>query len=256
MLSKRIFYIKALVLLFIIAAPCSGNSPRKLLEKANEAYAQNEYAYAAELYEQVLEEGYEAAGLYYNLGNAYFRNDKIAKAILNYERAKRLKPNDENILFNLHVARTHIVDRIEPVPKLFYEQWWQSLITLQSEKGWAITAIIFVLALFASLIWFFISSRSFFKKTAFILSLVFITTTSLSLVFAQKQYNKLTYENEAIVFTPRLTAKSAPDASSPNLFVIHQGTKVEIRQELGDWYEIKLANGNVGWVRKDNVEII
>lgn len=256
MLYKPGFYIKAFVLFFMIAAPCSGNSPQKLLEKANEAYAKNEYAYAAELYEQVLEQGYEAAELYYNLGNAYFRKDKIAKAILNYERAKRLKPNDDNILFNLKVAQTRIVDRIEPVPKLFYERWWQSLITMQSEKGWAVTAIVLGAMFFSCLIWFFITNKKFTRKIAFALALLLVTTTALSLIFAQKQYNKLTRHKEAIVFVPRATAKSAPDTSSSDLFVIHQGTKVEIRQNLGEWFEIRLPNGNVGWVKKKSVEKI
>jgi len=259
MINKSNSFAIYILFLLFLPVPCNGyaqDSAEDLLEKANQAYSQNEYVYAAELYEQVLEQGYEAAELYYNLGNAYFRSDKVAKAILNYERAIRLKPNDENILFNLQVAQTRIVDRIEPVPKLFYERWWQSLINLQSEKGWAITAIVLGTMFFLCLAWFFLGNKSFIRKIAFVLVLLMLTTTTLSLIFAQKQYNKLTLQNEAIVFSPRLTAKSAPDASSPDLFVIHQGTKVEIRQKLGEWYEIRLANGNIGWIRKDNVEII
>jgi len=94
------------------------------------------------------------------------------------------------------------------------------------------------------------------KKIFFIISIVFLTTTIFSLIFAQKQYNQLTQQDEAIVFVPRVTAKSAPDTSSSDLFVIHQGTKVEIRQKLGEWYEIRLPNGNMGWIRKESVEKI
>ena len=256
MLKKQFLYIQILTLLFFMVIPGNANSSQELIDKANQAYTQGEYADAVELYEQVLEEGYEAAELYYNLGNAYFKDDYIAKAILNYERAKKLKPNDDNVIHNLQVARSRIVDRIEPVPKLFYERWWQNITTMQSEKGWAVTAIVSVFGFFITLVLFFYASRKNLRKVFFIISIVFLVGTFFSLIFAQKQYNSLVQQDEAIVFAPRLTAKSAPDISSTNLFVIHRGTKVEILQTLGEWYEIRLPNGNVGWIKEDEVKII
>ncbi len=256
MFKQQFFYIQVVALLLFVIIRCDAKSSHEIIEKANQAYMQSEYAYAVELYEQVIENGEEAAKLYYNLGNAYFKSDNIAKAILNYERAKQLKPNDDNILHNLQIARSRIVDRIEPVPRLFYERWWQSLITKQSEKGWAITSIISITVLLVAFTLFLFSSRKGLKKSFFIISVFFLILTSFSLVFTKKQYNQLVNQDKAIVFAPRLTAKSAPGSASTSLFVIHRGTKVEIIQKVGYWYEIRLPNGNVGWVKEDDVKII
>ncbi len=252
---KKNFYI-LIISVFLFSFSSYADKPMQILEKANEAYSNNEFKHAVELYEKIIEKGFESSELYYNLGNAYFKSDKIAKAILNYERAKRLNPSDKNIIFNLRVAQSRTVDRIEPVPKLFYEQWWNNILSSQSERGWAITSIIFAFLFFVTAGLFFYISRKGLKKLLFIFAIIFLITTTLSLVFAQKQYNKLVEQTEAIVFTPRLTAKSAPSASSTDLFVIHQGTKVEITQKVNDWYEIRLPNGNVGWISKESVEII
>ncbi len=236
--------------------PVKGENLRELLEQANEAYINGEYSFAIELYEQVLENQKEAAELYHNLGNAYFKENRLGPAILNYKRALRLSPSDENIRFNLEVARSRIVDRIEPVPLIFYERWWKNFINLQAVDGWAVIGLAFLLLFLGSLSMYFFSRRVGIKKLGFSLSLVFLLTTGLCFFAANRQYRHHYVEKEAIVFVPRVTAKSAPGQTSTDIFVIHEGTHVRITDNLGEWYQVKLANGNVGWINQKALEVI
>jgi len=222
-------------------------------ERANQAYINGEYAYAAELYEEMLSGGLEAAALYFNLGNAYFKENRLAHAILNYERARLLKPFDDNIMYNLELARSRTTDRIETVPLIFYERWWQRFILYQSVDGWAKTGLIMlVLALLAALGYFF-TAAVVMKKTGFFLALLLLFFAGISFIAAQRQYVQFYLQTDAIVFSPRVTAKSSPNPASPDLFVIHEGTKVRITNELGEWSEIRLENGNVGWLKNDHI---
>lgn len=246
----------AFVLLLSSFFDTQAHSPQDLIRKANEAYGRSEYQYAIELYEQVIGEGLVAADLYYNLGNAYFKTNRTGKAILNYERALRYRPMDEDIQHNLQVARTRIVDRIDQRPLLFYERWWQNTYMMQSASGWAVTAIVLLCAFLFSVAVYLFSRTRVLKKTSFFLGIVLFLCMIFSFVFAQKQYNRLTGLQDAIVMQVRVTAKSSPSTQSPDLFLIHEGTRVHIRSDLGQWYEIRLPNGSVGWVKKDALEII
>ncbi len=248
------------VLLFIIIYASAANSevsnPETLWEKANEAYINEEYAYAAELFENIINQGYESYYLHYNLGNAYFKDNKIGLAILNFERAKRLNPSSDRVNHNLMVANSRIIDRLEPVPKLFYQKWWNSLINVMNTNQWAISTIVllFIFLVFASLFLFLKNMKS--KKISFYTSIFILLLTVFSFIITNQSYLRTTSENEAIVLSVRVTAKSAPSKTSTDLFVIHEGTKVEIINTLGHWTEIKLANGNIGWIEENSIKII
>lgn len=231
-------------------------TPEELFAQANEAYQRSEYIYAAELFEQIVDKGFISADLFYNLGNAHFKSNNFGRAILNYERALRLRPMDEDIHHNLAVARSRIVDRIEQRPLLFYERWWQATYNLQGVDGWAITTVI-VLVLFLSSLGIYLFSRIIsIKKISFFAALIFFIFLVHSFIFTIKQYNRITSDKEAIVLQARVTAKSAPSAQSADLFLLHEGTKVSLRSTLGEWTEISLPNGSVGWIRGEAIETI
>ncbi|MFW5793435.1 MAG: SH3 domain-containing protein [Bacteroidota bacterium] len=227
-----------------------------LIAVANEAYINEEYAYSAELYEQILDMDLESAKLYYNLGNAYFKDNKIGMSILNYERAKRIDPSNENIIHNLRVANSRTVDKVEPVPELFYEKWWNSLKSMQNSDNWAISGIIFLFGFFFFTSLYLLSKKLLLKKIAFYISLLLLFLNILCFVFAYKTYKIQTSDNFAIVMSIRTIVKSSPSDTSPDVFVIHEGTKFKITNKIGEWIEIKLANGNVGWIKSDATEII
>ncbi len=242
--------------IILISAFALADTPQQVINRANEAYSRSEYSYAAELYEEVLAQGLEAAELYYNLGNAYFKSNRMGKAILNYERALRLNPSAENIRYNLELANNRTVDSTEQRPLLFYEKWWQNTYNMQSAGGWAITGLIFLTVFFIlTALYLFAGSRSH-KQITFYTGLLFFVLTCFSFVFAQKQHNRVTADDIAIIMSPRVAVKSAPSAQSPDLFLVHEGTKVTIRNQLGEWLEIHLPNGNVGWIKKETLDVI
>jgi len=227
-----------------------------LVMQANKAYTVGQYYYAIDLYDSILKSGYASSGLYYNLGNAYFKSNQMPYAILYYEKAKKLSPSNDNINFNLNLANTLITDKIDEIPRLFYERWWQALYSLFSADLWAKISIITVFLIFIFLAIYLISNLVFLKKISFSLSIIFLIISVFSVIFAQKQYNHSFKDQAGIVFSPRIIAKSSPDENSIDLFVIHEGTKVQIKDNLGDWSEIKLANGNRGWIKKSLIKPI
>ncbi len=229
---------------------------QNIAQEAQKAYNEAQYFYAIELYDSIIQQGFTSASLYYNLGNAYFKSNQMPYAILYYEKAKILSPSDEHINFNLMLANTLITDKIDVLPQLFYERWWQAIYSMFSMDLWAKISIASIFLLFISMAFYLITNTLLIKKLSFWLCLVFVFITLFSLIFAQKQYNHTYKQQTAIVFSPRITAKSSPDENSIDLFVIHEGTKVSIKDNLGDWCEIKLANGNVGWIKRNLLKTI
>lgn len=224
--------------------------------KANEAYAQEMYAEAIELYEQIIAVKYESAELYFNLGNAYFKQGEIPSAILNYEKAKKLKPNDDDIDFNLNVANTKIVDKIEPVPELFLWQWWRSFCNIFSADTWAKTSVAFMILFFILLGLYLFSKLMPIRKTAFYSGIIILFLSLFTFIVAYQKYHVLTAQQEAIVFSPTITIKSSPNPNSVDLFVLHEGSKVKIIEQVGEWSEIKIANGSVGWLPNEALKKI
>jgi tetratricopeptide (TPR) repeat protein len=217
-------------------------------DKANQAYAQELYADAAEQYEQIISVGYESAELYFNLGNTYFKLNEIPSAILYFEKAKKLRPNDPDIDFNLKVANTKIVDKIEPVPELFLWQWWRAVYNLFSADAWAKISVSGIILIFILFGFYLFSKILTIRKIAFYAGIVVLFFTLFTFGVAYQKYNLLTSRQEAIVFTPTITIKSSPNPNSVDLFVLHEGSKVSVIERVGEWSEIKIANGSVGWL--------
>lgn len=227
-----------------------------LVEKANRAYSDGLYAEAAELYEKVAESGYQAPGLYYNLGNSLFKLNNYPGAVLWYERAKRLDPGNEDITFNLNVANSKISDKIEPVPEMFYRKWYFNLINRFAADGWAWISVICFLAAFSFASLYLVAARLFLRKAGFWSGAVFLVLFLFAMLFAYSAHDQANNIEEAIIFTPTVTVKSSPDDKSVDLFVLHEGTKVRIMDQIGSWYEIRIANGSVGWLPSTVMERI
>ncbi|MBN2173660.1 MAG: tetratricopeptide repeat protein [Bacteroidales bacterium] len=245
-----------IIILFLLIGSTIALPVDTLYFKANAAYSNEMYADAAHLYQQIVDKGYESSDLYYNLGNAYFKTNDIPSAILYYEKAKKLRPNDEDINFNLKIANTKIVDKIEPVPELFLKEWWRSLYNMFSANTWAKISIGGFILFFVLLAFYLLSKLMKIRKLAFYSGLVILFFTIFSFTIAYKKYNLVTKQKEAIVFTPTITVKSSPNPNSVDLFVIHEGSKVQIMEKVGDWYEIKIANGSVGWLPGQSIKQI
>lgn len=228
----------------------------QLANSANRAYAEGNYLQAIEQYEQILQEGYESSVLYYNLGNAFFKMNNMPSALLYYEKAMKLDPTDESTRFNLELANSRIIDKIEPLPQFFLKTWTASLRNQFSPDQWANGAIAGFILFLAALFIFIVSGNVTHRKVAFSLGITFLVVVTAAVIFGYSGYKEYRNKDTAIVFTPTVTVKSSPNEQSVDLFVIHEGTKVWILDALGDWSEIRLANGNVGWVKKDIYRLI
>jgi len=214
------------------------------------------YDSAIATYEQVLDENLESYRLYYNIGNAYFKNNDIPSAILYYEKAKKLAPNDEDVSFNLSIANSMIVDKIEKVPEMFYQKWWNYFYNMFDADTWTIISVVSWLILLLFIGIFILAKTRRVKKMSFYFGLLFLFTSLATFGLASQKYYYTKEHKDAIVFTPTITAKSSPTRSAVDLFVIHEGTKVRIVDQVQGWVKIKLHNGSIGWLPGDAVKRI
>lgn len=227
-----------------------------LITQGDSAYNREMYTEAISNYEAVLDQGFESAQLYYNLGNAYFNINMLPAAILNYERAKVLAPADADIDFNLNIANSMIPDKIEPVPEIFYIRWWKSLRNSFNLYTWTIASIsIFVLLILCAGI-FFLSRNILMRKFAFWSGIFFILFSIAGFSMTYTRYDIQSKHLEAIVFDPTITVKSSPNQLGKDLFVIHEGTKVFILEEINEWCNIKITNGSAGWLPAASIKRI
>lgn len=226
------------------------------IKEAEAAYTKEDYGKAIELNEEVLKNNGASSEIYYNLGNAYYKAGKVAPSILNYERALLLDPGDADIRFNLQMARQKSVDKFEPVGDIFFVRWFDSIQNMGAADSWAKTGIVCFILFIGCLLLFFFSRWIRLKKIGFYLGAFFLLLVIFSNIFASNQKDELVNRTNAIVFTPTVTAKSSPDVSGNDLFILHEGTKVTIKSTLGEWSEIELEDGNVGWMPSRDIEKI
>lgn len=224
--------------------------------EGDSAYIRNDFASAIQIYESLLRKG-EAADVYYNLGNSYYKVNEIAKAILNYERALLLQPGNGDIRANLEIARSKTVDKVETVPEVFFVTWTKALINSMSVDAWAVCGVVSFLLLIVSLYFFIFSKQVVLKKVGFITGIVFLIVVVMTNVFAFKQKKELLNRDSAIIMNPSVTVRSTPSENGTSLFILHEGHKVDIKDSsMKDWKEIRLEDGKVGWVPVSSIEII
>ena len=230
------------------------------LNEAEAAYINNNFAESIRLYEAQVSEhrsiNQESAQIYYNLGNAYFRDNQIAKAIVNYERALLLEPGDSDIRHNLRFAKTRIEDKIDSADNLFINKWIRSIQNLYSGNTWAIIGIVLFILLIVAIGLYMISAQIILRKVSFYSGIVLLSLVIITNVFAFNQKTKITNRSTAIIMSASVSIYTSPDAHSQELFRLHEGAKVKIKREEGRWIEIVIANGSVGWLQKMYVETI
>lgn len=227
-----------------------------LVQKGNDAYIKGDYKTAIDDYTQILKTNMESSEVYYNLGNAYYKAGQFPLAILNYERAKLLKPNDPDIDFNLQLADQHVVDSIQELPTLFIVRWWNSLINSKSTDTWAVYSIIAFILFLVMMGFYFFSRTGEIRRVTFWTGVLLIVLSIFTWSFAAQQKSRMLSHTYAIVMQPTVTVKSSPSEKGTNLFVVHEGLKIKITDKLGDWFEIMLSDGNKGWLPAEMIERI
>lgn len=221
------------------------------------AYIKGDYPVAISIYENLLENDKESAEIYYNLANAYYKSDNIAKAILNYERALLLQPADDDIRFNLTLAKSKTVDKVSEEYNIFFMQWLYDIADMYDMKSWALLGIMAFVIMLVALLFFLFNNRITFRKGGFAIVMIMLFITIFANLSALRHYRRLTNRTDAIILTPSVTAKSTPDDSGTNLFIIHEGRKVKISDDtMRAWKEIELEDGTMGWIPTETVERI
>ena len=242
-----------IIILSLFLAPCSLLFAQSDFDIANAAYAEGRYEEAATGYELLLAEAPNAT-LYYNLGNARFKQGELAQAILSYERALRLDPNHKDAQYNLKFAQSRITDNI--VEQDFFLSAWARVIRNNlRERTWLILSItLFILGL-VGLLLFLLGREPWIRKTAFHTAWIALLFSLIAGLNASSLHQRDTLRNEAIITQGVVNAKSSPDRSGTDLFTIHEGTKVTIRETIGEWANIRVGN-NEGWIKQQNMERI
>lgn len=234
----------------------SGDTP----EVAAQAYRSQNYKESISLYQELIAQGMAddkvSAQLYYNLGNAYFRDNQLGKAILYYERALLFDPADGDIRHNLRFAQNRTVDRIDTAANLFLANWFRAIRNLFSSNQWAATGIILFLLFLACVAVYLFIRLLWARKTAFYTGIVLFLLMIGANIFAFSQKSERTRDDSAIVMVGAATVNASPDTGSNQLFELHEGTKVKIRNRDGNWLEIQIADGSIGWIRQQDVEVI
>ena len=242
------------VLMILMLMPLSVNAITK--QNADDEYAKGNYQQAIKDYQEILKTGVSSE-IYYNLGNAYYRTDNITQALLAYERALQLSPGDNDIRFNLQYARSKTIDKITPETEMFFVTWYNSLVNFTSVDRWANTAIVSIVMALLLILVFLFAPQMWARKSGFYGSAVFLLLFAFANLFAFQQKHELETKQGAIVIAPTVNVKKAPAASGTDVFVIHEGTRVDITDRgMKQWRGIKLADGREGWLKTSQIEEI
>jgi tetratricopeptide (TPR) repeat protein len=251
---KHLIYLLMFTLLPIIGF--GADNVQSFFEKGNQQYAKGQYNEALKSYQKVLDAGYESAAVYFNMGNANYKNGDIAPALLYYEKAHKLSPGDEDINFNIRLVNLKTTDKIDPTPELFLAQWWRGFILMCSAKALAVWSIVIVLLASGMLILYLFTRSVIIKKTAFFSAIILFFVGLTAMFIGNRQENYFDNHHQAIIFSGSVLVKSAPGDNGKTLFVLHEGTKVDVLENQKSSIKIKLANGNVGWIGVADVKDI
>ena len=244
--------MKKLIIIFTtLISLINTNASESLFIQGNEEYINENYEMAISLYDSIISNGFESSELFYNLGNCYYKKQDWANAIWYYEKSLKQNAANENASYNLEITNLKIIDRIEAIPQLFYKIWWKNIINLFSTKTRQILAIICTWAILIVQLLKHVKKirRGYISTVLNLLTLILFATSYSSY---EKTHNKM----GAIVFSASVVVNSAPTENSTNLFTLHSGTKVELIDQIGKWINIKIANGNNGWIKESHCKIL
>lgn len=248
--------INFIIILFISVNSVFAIQAESLMNEANQLYQNKQYEEAIVKYRSILETDIESVALYYNLGNSYYRLSQIGHAILNYERGLKLDPSNEDLLYNLSIVNARAIDKIKEVPKLFIVKWWELLISALSTTMWQIILLIFYLLLLGSITLYFITKSGAIQRLTIFSTLFGLVGAIFFSIILLANVERETSADYGILIANTISAKQSPSESSDDLFVIHEGLKIDVQEEFGEWYKIKLSDGKIGWLPKESLEII
>ena len=247
--------------MFLLALTLNGilgmaQNPDSLFVQANELYRQENYTEALKAYEEIEAMDQESWALYYNIGNIHYKMNRVAPAIFYYEKALKLRPDQQDVRFNLEFANQMVLDNIEPLPRNLGQRFMDAVILKLTYETWAKIAVGLAF-LFALLFLMYHFSYSTGKKRFYFISsiiTVILVTTSVFFAFRNQLYVK--NNREAIIFATEAEVMNAPTTTSEAYFELHEGTKVTVLESLDKWKKIRIADGKIGWIEEKDLKEI
>lgn len=227
-----------------------------LFDQATEAYNQGEYDRAISLYQEILEGGQHSAALYFNLANAHYKNNEIAPSIYYYEKALLLEPGDPEVLNNLAFARNMTLDAISPIPKTDLQRFFEKVVFALTTNQWAYLGVFLVILFVAGYVMFLVFRTPNRKRIALLGSLAALGLGLLSTALSYLQLRAYQQDQPAIIFARELPVRSEPNPESQEAFLLHEGTRVQVEDSLGQWRKIRLADGQIGWVPSSSLRLL
>lgn len=253
--ARKAFAVVAVILVagWSLTASAADN---ELWQSAAQAYSEGDWQSALEQYRQIEQQGFVSDKLYYNIANAYYKNGELGESILYWEKALKLNPSNADAKFNLGVARESVLDRIEVVPEFILVKWVRDVKYLLSSNAWAWVALSLMVLVALSLLGFRYFNALGLRRFAFIMACVFFILAVSSFIFSLSERHDVVSEGEGIVMLPVSSVKSSPGEEGKSLFILHEGTRVEILDELGSWLKVQISDGRQGWMPAGDVQAI
>jgi tetratricopeptide (TPR) repeat protein len=241
-----------IVIFFFLPLTLTAVDPDSLYQSANQLYQDGSYERALEIYREINNSGIESSGLYYNMGNAAFRSNSIGYAILYFEKALKLDPSHDDAQHNLEFVTRYRLDAFDEVPELFLKTWINLLINSLSEKTWSLLSFLTFVLILVSLLFYLFSRRLALKKTGFVLALVALLLFFVSFTSAISNHKNIIQPAEGIILAPSVVVRSSPSTTGTELFILHEGTKIKLNEEVSGWHNIRVVDGREGWIVSDD----
>lgn len=252
-MMKRIICV---FILFLTVNFVNAQKETELFDKANTLYKNGAYEEAAKLYETISDSKSVSSELYYNLGNCYYKLNKVGPSIYNYEKALVLDPLNEDAKNNLVFAKRLALDRIEELPKSVLQKFNENYISKINFNGWAKLTVLFSFLGALLFVLYYFSESSSKKRLFFSTSIFSFLLLIITLAITFNQYDKYTNTVTAIIFSSEVSVKNEPTKNGDEIFIIHEGTKVFVLDEVDDWKKIRLLDGKIGWIKRDELKIL
>lgn len=249
--------MRLLILLFALMTSLNIMAQAEtLFNRATEAYNEGEYNKAIDYYQRILDSGKHSAELYFNMGNAHYKLENIGPSIYYYEKALLLKPNDAEIENNLSYAQNMRLDAIEELPQTALSKAYGSIVNFLGYNQWAKLAILGMIIFVLGYSAYYLFSRALTKRLLFIGAFFFLGITIVSFAMAYFSYQEYSKQNPGIIFSREVVVSSEPNERSERVFTLHEGTKVNVEEELNDWAKIRIADGQTGWMPSEDLKLL
>ena len=238
--------------------PVKADHNQHLYETANKLFEDKNYAEAIQKYQEIIENGYVSWQVYYNLGNAYYKTGQFGRSILNYERALKLNPKNEDLIFNLELVNLTVVDKVVKPPKFFLDK---IVHFLKSIHIWSVETLAWLVLSFYLVLTLFIILKIFIRKLRVqrLLNIVLVPTVIVLVVISSLFVLRIHSESStryAILLEKKVDVLGSPDEQGTELFSLHEGIKIKVEDFSNDWAKIRLLDGKIGWLKKNVFEII